>query len=101
MPTPTSSYDYRRLAQKLAYSRDHFEEAEPLFGADPQNQSLPDLKARWQQVLAEGSALAGWVQHHHRAQSAGVYAALEELAKYADVRRPFRLSVIGKKGVGK
>ncbi len=123
---PESSSDYRRIADRLVYSRDNFQEVEYLFQSEsfqpPAQQdetgqlandlqaALPaevsptqeaGLKQRWQTVLTQGSELAQWVQQHHRTQSTEVKAALEELVKYADVRRPFRLSVIGQKGVGK
>lgn len=100
----TSYNSYQRLAQTLRYSYDHFEEAATtLFipGASQSEQELAGLKARWQKVLAEGSEMAEWVQSHHRVQTFPVLSSLEELAKYSDIRRPFRLSVIGQKGVGK
>ncbi|HEX2910825.1 MAG TPA: hypothetical protein VH186_08465 [Chloroflexia bacterium] len=101
--------DYRRITSTLAYSRDHFEEVHALLtpevSTDSHNQASPDpsatLAGRWQEVLNRGSEMAGWVESHHRAQSPSVLAALEELAKYADITKPFRLSVIGQKGVGK
>src|SRR5947199_4854824 len=100
MPT---NYDYQRVTDALTYSRDHFEEAEVLFNNEDTGQAaqLELLKERWQKTLAEGSEMAEWVKGHHRVHTEPVFAALEELAKYADVRRPFRLSVIGQKGVGK
>jgi hypothetical protein len=100
MPT---TYDYQRVTDALSYSRDHFEKAEPLFASDNiiQSAQLELLKTRWQKTLIEGTDMAEWVKGHHRSQTEPVFAALEELAKYADVHRPFRLSVIGQKGVGK
>src|SRR5947209_11663695 len=102
MAMPTM-YDYQRITEALTYSRDHFEEAEALFNNEDTGQAaqLALLKDRWQKVLAEGSEMSAWVKGHHRLYNDTVFAALEELAKYADVRRPFRLSVIGQKGVGK
>jgi hypothetical protein len=100
----TSYSNYQRLAQSMRYSHDHFEEAATtLFtpNAAQSEQELAGLKARWQKVLAEGSEMAEWVQAHHRTQVYPVLSSLEELAKYSDIRRPFRLSVIGQKGVGK
>ena len=100
-----TTYDYQRITDTLNYSRDHFEEAESLFNnkeaTQSQSEQLEQLKSRWQKTLAEGSHMAAWVKGHHRLHTEPVYATLEELAKYADVRRPFRLSVIGQKGVGK
>lgn len=100
MPT---TYDYQRVTDALTYSRDHFEEAEVLFTNEDASQAaqLDQLKQRWQKTLAEGSDMAAWVKGHHRLHTEPVFVALEELAKYGDVRRPFRLSVIGQKGVGK
>lgn len=116
----TTNYDYQKISETLNYSLNHFEIVESMLNNTVQPSSLVDgtelsqaetasqttasvtnLKERWQNVLGRGSELAGWVQNHHRVQSTGVYSALEELAKYSDVRRPFRLSVIGQKGVGK
>src|SRR5689334_19726868 len=101
----SSSYSsYQLLAQTLRYSHDHFEEAATtLFtpGSSQSKQELTGLKTRWQKVLAEGTTMAQWVQSHHRTQTFPVLSSLEELAKYTDIRRPFRLSVIGQKGVGK
>lgn len=102
----SSSYRYRQVSQILGQSLNSFEEVDTLFGADSQGDeseasNRQALKERWRLVLTQSDELAGYVQTHHRAQSPQVLAALEEVAKYSDVRRPFRLSVIGQKGVGK
>ena len=98
-----SSYDYQRITETLVYSRDHFADLQASLSQSVGEQppDLANLYQRWQHTVTQGSDLAQWVQQHHRAQSAGVYDSLSELAKYSDIRRPFRLSVIGQKGVGK
>lgn len=101
-----NNYSYRRVSESLAQSLNHFEEVNALFGdvsseAGSENEANTRLKTRWQTVLTNGLELAEFTRDHHRVQSSPTLAALEELAKYADVRRPFRLSVIGQKGVGK
>jgi len=110
----SNSFDYQRISQTLARSLTAFrnEELDYLFGKgdgsasalpdqEQENEVNPALKARWQEVLTQGSDLADYTKSHYRAQSPQVLAALEEMAKYSDVHRPFRLSVIGQKGVGK
>jgi virulence-associated protein VapD len=99
-----TGYDYKRLRDTLTYSRDHFDEVDNLLSSLAANGNATEIdeaRRRWQHVLNGGTDLAGWVYEHIRAQSPAVYDALGELTKYADVRRPFRLSVIGQKGVGK
>ena len=95
-----SSIAYQTIAHTLADARAAFETVDSLFAtADPT--LYADLKGRWQTTLTHTAELAEFVGAHHRAQSAAVLDALENAAKYADPRRPFRLSVIGQKGVGK
>ena len=101
-----NSYSYRRVSENLAQSLNHFEEVNALFGdvssdSGSENEANTRLKARWQTVLSQGVELADFTRDHYRVQSPPTLAALEELAKYTDVSRPFRLSVIGQKGVGK
>jgi hypothetical protein len=98
-------YNYQRLTESLNYSLTNFEEVVSLFGDASSDQTETEantrLKARWHTVLEQGLALTKFVGEHHRVQAPQVLASLEEMAKYADIRRPFRLSVIGPKGVGK
>src|SRR4051812_17952036 len=102
---------YRRLNETLNRSLEAFDQVD-LFFANPsssatssengdENETSRALKARWQTTLTQGNALSTYAKDHYRAQSPQVLSALEELAKYTDVHRPFRLSVIGQKGVGK
>lgn len=101
----SSSLNYRQVNETLTQSLNTFGEVDLLFGHSPSSESDQEvnqaLKERWRNILTQGTSLADYVKNHYRAQSPQVLAALEELAKYSDVRRPFRLSVIGQKGVGK
>ncbi len=98
-----TSYQYRKVTETLAQSLANFETVDTLLfraGEEPDPNTL-DLKSRWQTVLTNGHELAEYVKDHHRVQAPAVLTSLEELAKYTDVTRPFRLSIIGQKGVGK
>jgi hypothetical protein len=110
----SNSYHYRQVSDTLAQSLTNFNEVDLLFGnslapstSEEATQNEADqqtnlaLKERWHNILTQGHDLAQFVKGHYRPQSSQVLSALEELAKYTDVRRPFRLSVIGQKGVGK
>jgi|GEM_PF-2057657 len=99
----STSYKYRKVTETLAQSLANFETVDTLLfrvgeEADP---NTLELKNRWQTVLTNGSELAEYVKTHHRVQAPAVLTSLEELAKFTDVTRPFRLSIIGQKGVGK
>lgn len=99
------SNNYHRINANLNDSLNHFEEVMALLGNNEAGQidleANAKLKERWFNTLNNAVNLSNFAKTHHRAQSPQVLAALEEVAKYTDVRRPFRLSVIGQKGVGK
>lgn len=97
----STAYQYRKVSEELSRSLARFEEVEALFPKSTDEEGLEELKNRWKLVLSNGEELARFIQSHHRAQSPLVLSNLQELAKYADVTRPYRLSIIGQKGVGK
>ncbi len=103
----SNTHSYRQVSETLESSLSNFDQVDLLFSGTSQSRSEEDqqanlkLKERWHSVLQNGTELATYTKNHYRAQSPLVLSALEELAKYADVSRPFRLSVIGQKGVGK
>jgi hypothetical protein len=97
----STTYRYRKVSEELSRSLARFEEVKVLFPDSAGEAGLEELKERWKSVLVAGEGLAGFVKNHHRAQSPAVLSNLVELSKYADVTRPYRLSIIGQKGVGK
>jgi len=97
----STAYQYRKVSEELSRSLSRFEEVEALLPREAGEEGLDELKNRWKSVLISGEGLAEFVKNRHRAQSPAVLVNLQELSKYADVTRPYRLSIIGQKGVGK